>query len=817
MENEEPQNETQFELNPVKVPQYLIDIYNFIENQKIPSSIDLSETNTLDAIVYGIQCKKQVKQNKYVNCVIFQASPETQVLSVAMPKSGELEHIDITQITNVSLLPTASPSLAININSLMINFEFVNLGDLMMLLKSLLVLYEKYILNDENLVRNKALKIWQKYDTDFNNKLDFKEFSQFFNDLNLSSANSMPISKEELFRILDSNKNGVIDYEEFLNFYLTFTNGAEFQEIFLKYSSDLLYLNVKDLQNFLLQEQKERCTLEKCGLIILSHKQNLTNEQKQYLINKINKKEKLTPEEISIFLMTLSEFKLYLISQNYNNALLIQKEDSHYMSHPLYDYFINSTHNTYLSGHQITGDSTPDMYGIVLINGCRLVEIDCYNIDSTGDVVVTHGYTIVNKIHLTDIFQEIKAKAFNFSEYPVIFSVENHMNAQSQQVFVQKCKEILQNFYVIDPNHLPRTYPTPEELKEKFIVKLGGRRYYLPKEEKNDVAMDVDDTNMNKDLDMMTSKIDVGNNQPLKRKMGLTSSNINEDEITQPKQEEKPKEPITDTIEELDSLRGMFAIKFDINTIETGNYQPWELATMKCTKVLNYSSHTESRRSLIKFNSKSFTKAYPVNFDSTNYDLVKAWITGTQIAAINFQCLEDDFTLLNKVFFEAHNNTGYVLKPKKFWNDSKTFELYDFPYGSVSIDIITAIGIDDIINRLGVMIEDKFTMTIDAYIIGSLSDEKMNKKYSLKVSGNFIIPTIEKITAEFDVYEKDLSHFYFKIVLNSKTIARGVLPLASMKEGIRSITLYDDKCAEYKNSALIAKIKKNLKPYKKKY
>ena len=220
MENEEPQNETQFELNPVKVPQYLIDIYNFIENQKIPSSIDLSETNTLDAIVYGIQCKKQVKQNKYVNCVIFQASPETQVLSVAMPKSGELEHIDITQITNVSLLPTASPSLAININSLMINFEFVNLGDLMMLLKSLLVLYEKYILNDENLVRNKALKIWQKYDTDFNNKLDFKEFSQFFNDLNLSSANSMPISKEELFRILDSNKNGVIDYEEFLNFYL---------------------------------------------------------------------------------------------------------------------------------------------------------------------------------------------------------------------------------------------------------------------------------------------------------------------------------------------------------------------------------------------------------------------------------------------------------------------------------------------------------------------------------------------------------------------------------------------------------------------
>ena len=182
---EENEESGELELNPIKVPQYLIDIYNFIQNQKIPESFNLTYLNTMDAIIYGISCKKQIKSNKYVNCVIFQANPETQIISVAIQKTNELEHIDLTQITNISLFPNKNPTFTININSLTINFEFTDIRDLLLLLKSFLLLFEKYILNDENLLRNKALKIWQKYDTDFNNKLDFKEFTQFFHDLNL--------------------------------------------------------------------------------------------------------------------------------------------------------------------------------------------------------------------------------------------------------------------------------------------------------------------------------------------------------------------------------------------------------------------------------------------------------------------------------------------------------------------------------------------------------------------------------------------------------------------------------------------------------
>ena len=67
------------------------------------------------------------------------------------------------------------------------------------------------------------------------------------------------------------------------------------------------------------------------------------------------------------------------------------------------------------------------MYSLSLLEGYRLVELDCYN--GEGDnIIITHGYTLVSKLNLVDILYEIKSSAFVKSSLPAILSIENHLD-----------------------------------------------------------------------------------------------------------------------------------------------------------------------------------------------------------------------------------------------------------------------------------------------------------------------------------------------------------------------------------------------------
>ncbi|XP_008289732.1 1-phosphatidylinositol 4,5-bisphosphate phosphodiesterase eta-1 [Stegastes partitus] len=284
--------------------------------------------------------------------------------------------------------------------------------------------------------------------------LNIDEIYQLLHKLNVN----LPRRKvKQMFQEADTDDHqGTLTYEEFSVFYKMMSLRRDLFLLMMAYSDRKDHLTADELANFLRNEQKMA---------------SVTSEYVAEIIDKFE----VSEENKQRGVMGIEGFTSLMRSPTCDIFNPLHHEVNQDMEQPLCNYFIASSHNTYLTGDQLLSHSKTDMYAWVLQSGCRCVEVDCWD-GPDGEPMVQHGYTLTSKIPFRSVIETINKYAFVNNQYPVILSIENHCNIQQQKKIAQYLREIFgDKLDVTDVlSRDSKTLPSPKSLLGKILIK--GKR-----------------------------------------------------------------------------------------------------------------------------------------------------------------------------------------------------------------------------------------------------------------------------------------------------------------------------------------------------